>query len=216
MKRVRRGRAAVVIGGVVLVLGLCGRAVAFNPQPGPQGTRWRIEGFADLLATTMETSDTVPPFGVDPAVVGDEEVDFSAGMIALFDAPDNEGDGRPDDGAYPADLQYFLAEIGDTTWDHTMPNGGLRLQVEGGLVAGVAVSLTDTMPAHPDLAFMLPASPGTWKAVDERNGLNLGTIEGTYTLRDGTVPEPATLALLGLGAAVVAARRRRASAPRDG
>ena len=209
MKRADLSRVVVSACWAVLVLGLCGQAVAFNPQPEPPGTRWRVEGFADLLATTMVMSDSEPPFGVDPSIVTDEEVDFSVGMIARFDAPDNEGDGHPDDGTYEVDLEYFLARIGNATWDQTMPSTGMQMKVEGGLVTGMAGIYTATIPAHPDLEFALPASPGAWTALDERDGVNLGTIGGTYSLRDGRTPEPATLGLLGLGLAGLAASRRR-------
>jgi len=170
---------------------------------------WRIEGFVDLLTTAMDPSDTVPPFGVDPAIVGDGVVDFSLGIIATFDAPDVEGDNQPDDGAYAVDLQYLLVRIGNTTWDHTMPNTGVQFQIEGGAVTCLGGNITCTVPAHPDLELFMAASPGTWIALDERGADNLGTIEGTYSLRDGVTPEPATLALLGLGAVCLVARRRR-------
>ena len=103
----------------------------------------------------------------------------------------------------------IFAQIGNTNWDQTMPNSGLLFQVADGLVSGVSVRVTDTMPAHPDLQFMFPASPGAWQALDERNGDNVGTIAGTYELRDGTVPEPGALSLLGIGIGAISLTRRR-------
>ena len=188
------------------LLVLCGQAAAFTPQQGLPG-EWRVEGYIDLWAETIDQMNSVPPFGVDPAMASDGVVDFSAAIIAGFNAPDAEGDGKADDGLYDAHLQHFRLRIGDTEWDETMP-GNIQFQANGGLVAGVSVVLTVTVPSHPDLSLALPASPGTWKALDERGDVNHGTIAGTYALRDGVVvPEPAGLCLLGLAA--VALRRTR-------
>lgn len=192
----------------LFLLCICGEAPAFNPQPGSPG-QWRIEGFADLLATDMDMTDTVPPFGLAPVIVGDDMVDFSAAIIAMFDAPDNDGDTRPDDGIYAMDLRYFRVQIGDTSWDEMMPGTDTMLQVQGGIVIGIGMTLTITVDDHPDLMISLPTSPGTWEALDERDGTNLGTVSGTYSLRDGVVPEPATISVLGLGLIALAARRWR-------
>ena len=49
--------------------------------------------------------------------------------------------------------------------------------------------ITNTTHAHPDLEFIFASSPGNWVATDERYGDNLGTISGTYALRDAIVLE---------------------------
>ncbi len=205
MKHVKNSLATAFVSVACLVV-VCGQAAAFNPQPEPQGI-WRIEGFIDMFATAIEPGNSEPPFGIDPAIASDGQVDFSAGMIAMFDAPDIGADGKPDDGLYAGDVAYFRVQIGDTSWDETMPSTGFEFQVEGGLVTGASVVITGTMPSHPDLSFMMPSSPGTWEALDERGDHNAGSILGTYTLRDGIVPEPATLGLL-LGGLALLKRRR--------
>lgn len=206
-------RTCVTACSVIFLLSICGQAVAFNPQPEPPGDRWRIEGFADLLSTAMAVTDTDPPFGLNRAIVGDDVVDFSAGMIARFEAPDNNGDNLVDDGIYAGDLLYFRVKIGDTDWDEMIPNSGMLLKVERGVIVGLSFTICDTLADHPDLTFMFPASPGTWEALDKRDGINLGTISGIYELRDGIVPEPTTFGLLGgllvLGALLLIRRHGR-------
>lgn len=162
-------------------------AVAFNPQPEPPGDLWRIEGFINLTTQEINPSGEAVPFGVDAAIAGDEIVDFQVGIIALFSAPDNTGDGKPDDGLYSPVLEYFRVQIGDTSWDETMPATELVFQLQRGSVIGLQGTLTDTMPAHPDLEFLLPTSPGLWIAIDERDGVDLGKIVGAYSLLDGEV-----------------------------
>jgi hypothetical protein len=89
--------------GAVLLFGACPQAIAFDPQPESPG-QWRVEGFIDLSALTMESTNVNSPFGIDPAIVGDGQTDFSAGIIATFTGTDRDGDGRPDDAVYTADL----------------------------------------------------------------------------------------------------------------
>ena len=194
--------------GAVLLLGACSPAVAINPQPEPPG-RWTIEGFVDLSVLTMEPTGADAPFGLDPDIVGDAQVDFSAAIIATFTGADRDGDGRPDNGVYAADLRYFRAEIGDTNWDETMPNTGILLEVTDGLVSGMSGNITCTVPAHPDLELWLPSSPGAWEARDVRGDTDKGLIAGTYALRDGTVPEPGMVSLLTAVVLILTCRRRR-------
>jgi hypothetical protein len=171
-----------------ILLWTVGSTLAFNPQSEPPGDQWRIEGFIEMTAlATVPTGDAIP-FGLDPTIISDGQSDFYAGIIANFTAPDSDGDHKPDDGFYRASTQFFNVSIGDTHWDHTLFTQDFNFQLQGGLVTGVSNWLTDTMPSHPDLHFMFPSSPGEWMALDERNGINLGRVSGTYTLRNAVVP----------------------------
>ncbi len=179
-----------------------------TPQQGLPG-QWSVEGYIDLSAEAIDPTNAKMPFGVDPSIINGVFVDFSAGMVAMFDAPDAQGDQKPDDGLYDVSLDYFRLRIGDTMWDETMP-AAIQFQVNGGLVLGVSAHYTITMPAHPDFSTAPPASPGTWEALDERDDVNHGTITGIYVLRDGVVvPEPASLSLLAMGGLAMLRRRRR-------
>ena len=134
-------------------------------------------------------------------------MDFSAGIIAWFDAP-STADDTPVDGLYDVEFEYLLLQIGDTSWDETMP-GTIMFQVADGIVVGCEGIVTHTMPLHPDLSFAPPASPATWQALDLRGDVNLGVVRGCYSLRDGIVPEPATACLLAIGALAMTRRRRK-------
>ena len=163
--------------------------VAWNPQPEPPADSWKVEGFIDMTALEIMPTGTANPFGVDEAIIGDSEVDFHVGVIATFTAPDHDGDLKPDDGFYTATTRFFDVFIGNTHWDETMFSRDLGFQVQGRLVTGVRGVVCGTDHSQPDLEFMFPASPGAWLAIDERDGNNLGTISGSYVLRDGVVPE---------------------------
>jgi hypothetical protein len=167
-----------------------------------------------MLAETVQPANDGWPFRLDPVIVDDGQTDFSAGIVASFTGADRDYDGRPDDAVYTAELQYFRARIGDTDWDETMPHTEILVQVESGMVTGMAGNFTCTMPAHPDLEFWLPASPGSWEARDERDGHNAGSLAGTYSLRDGVIPEPASLSLLAL--TVASLYGCRCKRPRNG
>jgi len=199
---------AAVCAFIASVLVVCGPAAGFNPQPEPPGMpgNWYVEGYADMWAEDFDQTSAAMPFGIDPNIVGDGVMDFSAGVVAWFDAP-STADDKPVDGMYDVVFEYLLVQIGDTSWDERMP-GTIQFQVVDGVVVGCDGALTLTMP-HPDLSFALPASPATWQAVDLRDDVNLGVVMGTYSLRDGIVPEPATACLLAIGALAMTRRRRK-------
>lgn len=193
-----RVQTTCVIGiAVAILLSARGPAVGFNPQPEPPADQWGVQGFIDMTALTATPTNGIMPFGLDPGIIGDGQVDFRAGIRASFTAPDNDGDLKPDDGTFMATTQFFDLTIGDTQWSHTMLVPEFKFQLKSGLVTGLSGIYTDTLIAHPDLEFMFPASPGQWIATDERFGDNRGTISGSYTLRDAEVPEPASLAVFG-------------------
>lgn len=178
-----------VFATAALLFCINGSVLAFNPQPEPPGDIWRIEGFINMTALEILPTGDAIPFGVDSTIVADSQIDFRVGVVATFTATDSTGAGTPDDGIYTLDMEYFRVQIGDTSWDETMPTRGLQLQIQGGIGTGASGILTDTMPAHPDLEFMFPASPGTWVATDDRDGNNVGSINGIYGLVDGEVSD---------------------------
>lgn len=199
-----RGVYVVVCVAVAMSYVQCGWAAGFNPQPEPPG-KWYVEGYIDMWTLAVDPTGTEMPFGIDRDIVGDAVADFSAGVIARFDAPSTV-DSKPTDGLYDVEFEYFRLRIGDTAWDETMP-GTIQFHVFGGEVNDCWGVVTVTMPEHPDLSFELAASPGTWNALDERDDVDLGVVTGTYSLRDGKVPEPATACLLALLALSLPRRR---------
>lgn len=203
-------KCACAVMAVVLV---AGTAWGFNPQPEPPaypGWDWMGMGFADLVATGWDRADTTDAFGIPESIVGGGGMaDFVAGMVVLFDAPDNTGSGTPDDGTYAGEFAYFDLRIGDTNWSHTLGDNAVDVKVVGGIVVGLGCWITETLLAHPDFESFLPSSPATWIATDERNDVLTGHISGEYTLRDGIVPEPASAILLLIGSLAVLRRRHR-------
>lgn len=93
----------------------------------------------------------------------------------------------------------------------TPPNQPLffTLLFGDGSVKGLTGEITPYNPAHPDLFFFPPTSPGTWQAHDIRTILDpetnreilldRGTIIGTYTPNLAVIPLPGTLSLIALG-----------------
>ncbi len=162
-----------------------------------------VKGTIDLTASAA----TPGAFGLDDAV----GKMFSARLAAVS----CDGSVFPADGRACVEVKTFFLQIGDTFWDETMTSPGnpltFTLLFGDGSVKGLAGEITPYNPAHPDLFFRLPSSPGTWEALDIRTIIdpetgreverNLGSISGTYTPDLQVVPLPGALALLGLGLA---------------
>jgi hypothetical protein len=191
-----RVQATCATGFAAALLLCAGNPVlGFNPQPEPPANQWGIEGFIDMTALIAEPTGTAMPFGLDSEIIGDEQVDFHAAIKASFIGQDTDGDLMLDDGIYAATTEFFELSLGDTVWSHTMFTRDFDFQLQRGVVTDVRGVFTETGNDHPDLAYMFQASPGAWVATDERFEDNLGTISGSYTLRDGVVvvPEPASI-----------------------
>jgi len=100
-------RGICVTVSIASLLALCGQAAgSLTPQQGLPG-EWRIEGYIDMWAESINPTNAKIPFGIDPSMASDGVVDFSAGIIAAFDAPDAEGDGKADDGLYDATVEHL-------------------------------------------------------------------------------------------------------------
>jgi hypothetical protein len=177
----------VAVTTAVLIFSISSSTIAFNPQPEPPGNVWRVEGFINMTALEILPTGAAMPFGVDSAIIDDDHIDFRVGVIATFTAADSTGGGKPDDGIYTPDMEHFRVQIGNTSWDETMPNHDLEFLLQDGIVTGVSVVITDTMPSHPDFESNFPASPGTWVATDDRDRNYVGIISGSYALMDGEV-----------------------------
>jgi hypothetical protein len=130
-----------------------------------------------LLVLTVVTADP-GAFGYGADVPSEFQASF---QIALDDPPASE---PVPDGDYGGTFATFELTIGDTSWDASMPHDAPLVRFEGGVAIGVLSTLTATLPAHPDLMFFFPASPGTWEALDDDGVSSNGSITGTYAFAE--------------------------------
>ena len=105
------------------------------------------------------------------------------------------------DGVHESAFVTFDLTIGPVNWNESLVVSPPQFSILGGMIAGVEVTITETLPAHPDLTLTLPLSLGTWRVDDEMDlsgqPIYGGNFGGTYTL--AVVPEPSTLTLAALG-----------------
>jgi len=196
----RRGAAAraALAAWVVLNCGLAAPALA-----GPV-----VQGTLDLTVADVAGS----PFGLDAS--GLLGAHFSAGFEIELLA---NGGGPVGDGDFDGILRAFDLTIGNTDWSETMPHGTPVVRFEMGMAVGLGITITITDEAHPDFIGNLPASPGTFQAIDEVNGIRNGAIFGTYDMAATVttpvpVPEPAAAVLFAvgvLGLGILACRPRQ-------
>jgi len=112
---------------------------------------------------------------------------------------------------YPVRMADFALTIGNTSWNTAQIRDPFILLFGDGSVRGLAGEITPYDPAHPDFSIALPASPGTWVALDIIDNINNGNISGTYTVDARVIPLPGTLALLGSGLVGLWGWRRKLS-----
>jgi hypothetical protein len=90
------------------------------------------------------------------------------------------------DGVHEGRFVEFNLTIGPVVWNESQVTSPPEFLISGGLIEGVAVVITDTLPEHPNLTLTLPSSPGTWRVDDENDPTGQpiygGNFGGTYTL----------------------------------
>jgi hypothetical protein len=108
--------------------------------------------------------------------------EFQGSFQINLDNPPPASEPVPD-GDYEGTFEVFELTIGDTNWDASMPHDAPLVRFQGGVAIGVLSTITITLP-HPDLMLFLPASPGTWEALDDDGVSNNGSITGTYAFAE--------------------------------
>jgi hypothetical protein len=144
-----------------------------------------------LLVLTVVTAD--------PGAFGygaDVPSEFQGSFQIVLDDPPPASEPVPD-GDYEGTFAAFELTIGDTGWDDGMPHGAPLVRFQDGVAIGVEVTFTDTLPEHPDWMLFMPASPGTWEALDDDGASNNGSITGTYAFAEPASGTP-TLGLWGI------------------
>lgn len=122
--------------------------------------------------------------------------EFQGSFQINLDNPPPASEPVPD-GDYEGTFEVFELTIGDTNWDASMPHDAPLVRFQDGVAIGFASVVTDTLPQHPDWMSFMPASPGTWEALDDDGVSNNGSITGTYAFAEPASGAP-TLGLWGI------------------
>jgi len=138
-----------------------------------------------LLILTVLTADP-GAFGYGANVPSE----FQGSFEITLDDPPPASEPVPD-GDYEGTFVTFELSIGDTSWDASMPHDPPLVRFQGGVAIGVFCPVTVTLPDHPDLLLFMPASPGTWEALDEDGVSSNGSITGTYAFAEPPSGTPA-------------------------
>ena len=140
----------------VVVLMVLTSIVYVNAEP----LMWR----AELTVNDIEE-------GVTGISIGDQFIATFEVDPVLFEAPDGVQEGQ---------FVSFNLTIGEVNWNESQPHRTPQFTLSPVGIEAFSVTLTDTMPTHPDLSFFLPQSPATWEVKDENDPTGMPIFGGNF------------------------------------